>query len=892
MKTTRRSILERADVAKGQYLREHAGTLARGSTDRGQRFRGNAVNPIIAPVIAIALAIATIITQAAEFHVAPGGSDSNAGTAAAPVATVAQAIQRAGPGETCILHGGDYFGPVACARSGAPGAPITLGAAPGERPRLIGGLAVRRWRHNPDGSWQATVRERVIQVIAGEHAMVWARHPNLTWSVRDGGNWMRRPLGTGKPPPEVDWSGAWLSTLDKHNWVLDVKVVDRFVQDERAVLMGVVGLLDAPGEWVQRGDELLIRLPAGATPDALNILAITHERTVDLRGRSHIRLIGLDVIGGAIDLDEATDCLVQACRNLYPRGPFLLQDGWRDYIQNETVTAAAPGWGLRIGGSGNVVCDCEVAHSWGDGITVYGRDNTITNCHVFDCNWSASDCSNIAAGGSGHRIMHNTLHTSGRSLLVHRKTPGCRIAYNDLYDYGHLTSDLGATYTFKSDGTGGSIDHNWVHDTRCMTIGNTGLPGAHNGIYVDDGSSNMSVHHNVVWNVGNAIIFNTANGQTSRNHQAFHNTVWMAAARGFDTFDPSAVSGVRFWNNLLCAPNFIDMGNGRNDSQDNLVRPRDTILTPGDFRPLPGSPAINAGKRIAAINDDAVGEPDIGASEHGGTDWVAGWDPLPLTGRPGAALAAPAPGDYAVGLTISLRTTTPDARIHYTTDGTAPTATSPRYQTLLPLAQGTLRVRAAVVAPGGATGPELDATWTVSPLPGVPLWKRHVAAEGMTICGWNTWGGQGFDFTPKQDITLTHLGHAVIMTQRLPHVVRLYHQRDKTLLAEVTVDPAAALDEHGCRYVALNKPIQVKAGTAYRLVTYNRDGPDGGDWMKHRGPLPPGSLNDADLTLNGFASTDGNGYPERPAGVSDDQNLAGVLPSLRYAPSDSKSQQP
>lgn len=357
-----------------------------------------------------------VLAQAAEFMSPPTGSDQNDGRAAPPLATLQVAVSKLQPGDTCILHGGDRFGAIAFGRSGTARAPITLCAAPGEHPRLIGGLAVRGWQQNADGSWQATIRHKVIQVLAGEHAMVWARHPNMPWNVKDGGNWMRRPLGTAKPPANVDWTGAWLASLDKSNWVMDMTGVDRFVSDDRAVIMGVPDLLDAPGEWVQRGDDLLIRLPDGAAPDSLGILAITQERTADLRQRSHLRLIGLDFIGGAIGLDEATDCLVQACRGLFPRGPFLLKDSWRDYIHNETVTAAAPGWGLRVGGTRNVVRDSEVTHSWGEGIIVYGRDDTITNCHVYDCNWSASDCSNIAAGGSGHRITHNRLHTAGRSL--------------------------------------------------------------------------------------------------------------------------------------------------------------------------------------------------------------------------------------------------------------------------------------------------------------------------------------------------------------------------------------------------------------------------------------------------------------------------------------------
>jgi hypothetical protein len=120
------------------------------------------------------------------------------------------------------------------------------------------------------------------------------------------------------------------------------------------------------------------------------------------------------------------------------------------------------------------------------------------------------------------------------------------------------------------------------------------------------------------------------------------------------------------------------------------------------------------------------------------------------------------------------------------------------------------------------------------------------------------------------------------MTQKLAHVVRLYRQHDRAVLAEVTVVRSTTLDEHGCRYVALADPVPLEAGLTYRLVTYNSSSPEGGDWMKYNTPLPPGIVDEAVITIDGRVSADGNGYPENPAGVSSNKALSGVLPSFRY----------
>ncbi len=62
----------------------------------------------------------------ADVFVAPNGSDSAAGTLAAPLATFAAAIRKAGPGDTVYLRGGVYRQTLAPARSGLPGSPITF----------------------------------------------------------------------------------------------------------------------------------------------------------------------------------------------------------------------------------------------------------------------------------------------------------------------------------------------------------------------------------------------------------------------------------------------------------------------------------------------------------------------------------------------------------------------------------------------------------------------------------------------------------------------------------------------------------------------------------------------------------------------------------------------
>jgi hypothetical protein len=74
----------------------------------------------------------------ATYYVAPTGSDSNAGTLAAPFATVPKAVSAVAAGGTIILRGGTYAlaATITIAKSGTASAPITLTAYAGERPIL------------------------------------------------------------------------------------------------------------------------------------------------------------------------------------------------------------------------------------------------------------------------------------------------------------------------------------------------------------------------------------------------------------------------------------------------------------------------------------------------------------------------------------------------------------------------------------------------------------------------------------------------------------------------------------------------------------------------------------------------------------------------------------
>jgi hypothetical protein len=224
---------------------------------------------------------------------------------------------------------------------------------------------------------------------------------------------------------------------------------------------------------------------------------------------------------------------------------------------------------------------------------------------------------------SGHRIERNTMFNTGRSVIVHRNTKALKILRNHLYNAGLLTNDLGMTYTFQSDGGGSEIAYNLAHDNFAS--------GESMGLYLDNGSSNFAVHHNIVFNVRNAMNLNLP----SINNRIFNNTLigWHeAVAGGAARVTDCDASGTQVINNIFSGGlNFGGVFDGTRcpDAKANpkLERnldsnrdPRFTNLLEYNYGLQQGSPAIDAGQKLEPFTNGFRGlAPDLGALELGTT---------------------------------------------------------------------------------------------------------------------------------------------------------------------------------------------------------------------------------------------------------------------------------
>ena len=595
--------------------------------------------------------------RAATVYVFPHGDDAGPGNEAQPLRSLQAAAEKLQPGDLCLAAPGLYGGTVKPARAGAADQPIVFRSQVPGQAVLVSGKAVQGWEphaNSPKSSiWKAKVDHEPRQVFQDGVPLTWARYPNgrhlrpfepRVLSLR------RRKesvTGGGLDQPEGTWKGARLWAMDKRlEWVAQsYTVVESAVgsltlntdkgwwsprkgdpaeklPEAWCYLYGVQAALDEPGEWCCRDGFLYVCLKPDEKPAEGSFSTGTDGLAFDLAGCAHLHLEGFALRGARISFEGATDCRAEDLDARHLISEYGIAGGFN---RDRGIHAGAEGLGLVLGGERNLVRRCRIRYSAGDGISIFGKNNTVENCVIRECNTSGSDCAPITCTGTGHVITRNTLCNAGRSLIVHRHLVRSKITYNHLFNAGLLCRDLGMTYTYQTDGEGTEIAYNLIHHN--FAPGSGGCVG----IYLDDFSRGHVVHHNVVFQVNEAIALNPPKSQ--RNLILNNTLSALANCISMSTSRPQDLTGTIIRNNIFRG-GVMPLDKMPNVTLDtNLAQDQDPLFVAagrGDFHLTEQSPALDAGKEMPPWTDGFVGRaPDLGAFERGAQSWKAGSDLQP-----------------------------------------------------------------------------------------------------------------------------------------------------------------------------------------------------------------------------------------------------------------------
>jgi hypothetical protein len=591
-----------------------------------------------------------------DYYVSTSGSDSlNDGkSVASPFQTIQKAASSMISPGTCYIRGGVYRESVKPAASGSAGAYITFMPYMNESVTVTGAdLFSGSWSSYSSTIYQVSTVLNFSQVFVDSLMMNKARWPNtacgdLLHPVNATATAGTNYLGLQDPNlPAGSWNGAYVWIQPGDGWGSYVEQITSYLPGSGFTfstpiatsgdtnyeprsgnpyyIFGSLSGLDSAGEWFLdiTGSKFYLWTPDSAAPSAHKVEYKARNYAFMLDGLSYIYIYNINIFASAISLGDSYHCVVDDCRMKYV-----------DHYEAMAGYNVPGGEANYISGAYNEYKNCEIAYSAGCGIYIQGYDNYVTNCLIHDTGYMGSNHGAIMTEGGagaptfGHVLSHNTIYNTGRFGIYHPASTQIKILYNDISQPGLLSKDCGPIYSYGLDANYTEIAYNWLHDNYTKY-------GA--GVYLDNGTNNHLVHHNVAWNLaGTGIVLNTP----SENNRIYNNTV-LNCLNSFSYYGNPAqgLGDIQDQSGTVVENNIADMSTASFCTKyPPTVVNNGNYPVAGNFVPATGSGAIDSGLLIPGITDGYIGSaPDVGAYEYAGAYWVPGYNapaPTPTAGGP------------------------------------------------------------------------------------------------------------------------------------------------------------------------------------------------------------------------------------------------------------------
>ena len=514
-------------------------------------------------LLCIVLLSFVLTGKAANWYVATNGSDSAAGTLAAPLRTITKAFSKAGIGDTIQVRGGTYREAVALVgKSGSAGSPITLTSYTNET-AVLSGLDVQTltWTTNSGipNVWVASYTGGAFeQMFADGKPMLEARWPNVpldtngNWNFFSSNCWATvdtngNSYGTVSDAElaATGWNitgwravlnvshqySTWTRVVTNHtagsaifNYPQDlsgVSLTDSF-NDDRYYLVGNTNLLDTPGEWCyDANSQRLYYYPFnGKNPNASTVEIKTRNFTFTADKNSKFLTVdGLTFFGTAFEFGTSVD---NRSANIIFRNNQVLYSSWTEWLNmtNGDPNVLNDENFPMIQADNSLVVNNTFAYGALNAVFVYGWTNRFENNAIHDFDLSSSLqypplqfgrnwLYDIGKNGQGI-VRFNTFYNSG-GILASIGGTNSDVSQNDFYNafracWGGNKDTAALYFTPQKDSAaptnfiGNRFHHNWVHE------GYSGAPnppwGGGIGIRGDDQTCGQTVDHNVTWNLG------------------------------------------------------------------------------------------------------------------------------------------------------------------------------------------------------------------------------------------------------------------------------------------------------------------------------------------------------------------------------------------------------
>lgn len=600
-----------------------------------------------------------------------GNDTKGKGTKESPYETISKGVAEAKTGTNIIIREGIYRESIKIEKND-----ITLSAYPGEYVLVSGLTTLDEWEKDNNGRWVAKINRAQIdpglvytQFFADGERCEPARYPNEDGDKFSFFEWMDTEtfapaiekgdtamVHLSRSFPENYWKGGYylgLNSLMGNNFNSAKGVIASSNANELEIekicwnwkigwtssvgkgqgyIIHHINALDAPGEWYYDDRQSLYYMPKpGEDMSAGNYEIRTKLYVMELVGCKNVTVKGLNFKAGLLILDQANNCTVDGCTFRYLT-PFSA------HVVHPYGSREDGSWGVYVTGEGNTITNNYFGSSWASCLTLDGTNTIVKNNILRDGNWMAERFGLMNIHSKGDKITHNTVYDAGRGAVdggnrawIYKWGTDYEFGYNHLYNSMMLSVDGGVFYINTKDRgkiLNVTLHHNWVSAGDKGELmrgrGKNGVGHARAGLYVDDNTSGVIMHHNVVYKASDA---------TKTNQYGIlvgiYNTTIIDCMMSQSQWEPhpGRDRDVITANNIAAADAYMDGSENRNnyyiDREDDIWVDWRNL----DFRLKPNSGAIDAGVVVDGVTGEFNGAaPDAGAYEYGQERWVAGAD--------------------------------------------------------------------------------------------------------------------------------------------------------------------------------------------------------------------------------------------------------------------------
>ena len=499
------------------------------------------------------------------YYVAPsssGGSDSNAGTLAAPFETLHHAINQLSAGDILYIREGTYRETITIDEDGTSGNLITIQNYNNEVVTIDGTVDVTgTWSTygSVSGAYKLTSYSAdITQLFLDDEPMVNARWPNAQFnddSIFSHSTWAQGDEGDDDNPNSVQGSlqidediynpgsldlNNSIGVLNIGSFKTETVKITGHTQNagsDDVITYGYTGgtdadysttykdkhhyyffegkldFMDTNNEWFhdKTNDILYLYPDDGLNPSTSGrtIKAKTTDYRVTFSGANYITFKGINFFATTIDIQNSDYLSIEECNFYFPSASKRML-GLTSGLGSTNVTS------INASSDNNTIKKCLFENAEGEALVIKGDSNTIENNYFHHIDWSASDLNGLMVTmyctGSSNIFTKNTIHTTGASATVLPGTAST-FSYNEVTNTGLLQSDGAVFQGTKNYVEGSNVHHNFIYDTEKYAF-RYDAPGGDAAV----AGSYGRMHHNVADNTNGLMI-------KGNNQIIAHNTV-------------------------------------------------------------------------------------------------------------------------------------------------------------------------------------------------------------------------------------------------------------------------------------------------------------------------------------------------------------------------------